>query len=116
MACGCSSKPDASYTFPRALMCHGCFSNDGTRCAATGEFVSVHIQGLPCPASKFPDSRGVTLWAFLEWVGVPKPLRWYARWTWGKLDYSKLDGCGCVKWLRDGWDATARTWKQIQKG
>jgi len=46
---------------------------------------------------------GVVHWAYLDWYGVPYPLR-LLLWADDKITHPrKLPGCGCLKILKDLW-------------
>lgn len=81
------------------VMCHGCIERWGPVCPS-GLFVSVQIDRRECPRDRFVKD-GTVRWWWIRWIGVPMPLRWWARWTLKK--YPKLSGCGCVKVLKDLW-------------
>lgn len=98
MSC-CQSKTENEIV-TNALMCHGCARRWGPLCPS-GRFVSVHIENRDCPRGRFVKD-GVVRWWWIRWIGVPMPLRWWARLTLRKCP--KAPGCGCVKVLKDGWE------------
>lgn len=50
----------------------------------------------------FPNRQNVVVWLGIQWKGVPKPLRWWAKIKGIRLT-GPLDGCGCCRRLRCWW-------------
>lgn len=96
-------KQDGSMVLTRAIMCQGCIRRQGPNCGVSGEFVEVHIMGVPCPRVMHPDRDGVVRWFGIRWIGAPAPVRWWAMLT-TKYPRGKVPGCGCVKVLKDIWN------------
>lgn len=108
MSCGCNSVPVASRDLQRsrAAMCYTCpdvrgFNRD--ECGLSGQPIAEHITPLTvtCRNGRLPDAQGIVNWLWLDWFGVPAPIRWKLK---GKLS-GPLPGCGCTvigkaAWLR----------------
>ena len=113
MDCGCHT-PTAQWLRPHAAMCHVCIYADhdcGGRESWHAGATSCTIDGKPvvgresCPRRKFEVGKQVYRWCFLDWYGVPYPIRvalWVAHPRHPKP--SSFAGCGCLKFLKDAWE------------
>lgn len=93
----------------RAVLCHSCVWASRERgqhrrwtavgCTVSGKTVEHHVSSCApsCPKKKHPDMAGMVRWLWIEWYGVPKPLRWVVRPT------GPVPGCGCIKVLKNAW-------------
>lgn len=123
MSCGGCSKPKAAAkgytksadgrmiqddTMTAAAMCAACQNAGLVMCLVDGKALTTHARAVDCPKRRHPKD-GVVRWAWLDWYGVPFPIRWQLART-GKITArSKLPGCGCIKVLKDLWTKTGLT-------
>ena len=136
MSCGCTKKNINSdmivndrMSLPvlsekqaraRAVICQICpkYSKKENICTIDGRLMNdMHLFATKakCPKNKWPDNEtGVVKWARLTWYGIPWPIRvrialqaaLRAYRSRRQKDY--LDGCGCIRPLKDLWLKTKR--------
>jgi len=123
MSCGACSKPKATgagYTksasgvsvrddvMTAAAMCASCAHAGIVMCTLDGKALTTHARSLDCPKGRHPVN-GFVRWLWVEWIGVPYPIRWWLARKGKVTDISKLPGCGCIRFLKDLWTKTRLT-------
>lgn len=115
MSCGGCSKPKAEAkgytksadglmvandTMTAAAMCAACPNAGLVMCLVDGKALTTHARAVDCPKGRHPKD-GVVRWAWLDWYGVPFPIRWRLKRKQLVSNPDRLPGCGCIRVLKD---------------